>query len=337
MRIEQFDPEADEASVRACDAIYRAGAPADDPSAPPMSPRCFAGWLTWGWTEDPLEAWLARDDAGLPSAWYTLALPERENRHTSALALVVHPSRRRAGLGTVLVGHAVDRARHRGRSLLMADTREGSPGSAFARALGAQQTITEVRRVLEVNAALPAKLATLRDTAEQGAQGYSLLSWQGPVDAVWLADVTDLNAAAADMPRGAGRDEQRWDAQRVRLDERRVAAQGLRSYTVAARHTGTGHLAGLTQLAVDPAEPTWGFQELTVVARLHRGHHLGLLVKVAMLEMLAGREPQLNRVMTGNADQNQHMIAINAALGFRVLDRWPSWELPSTGVPRHQA
>jgi len=63
------------------------------------------------------------------------------------------------------------------------------------------------------------------------------------------------------------------------------------------------------------------------VAGPYRGHRLGLLVKVAMLELLAEREPQLTRIVTGNADGNEHMIAINDELGYTVLDQWPSWEL----------
>jgi hypothetical protein len=78
---------------------------------------------------------------------------------------------------------------------------------------------------------------------------------------------------------------------------------------------------------VDPAEPEWGLQDLTAVARPHRGHRLGLLVKVAMLELLADREPQLARIFTGNADSNEHMIAINNDLGFGVVDEWPCFEV----------
>jgi hypothetical protein len=69
-----------------------------------------------------------------------------------------------------------------------------------------------------------------------------------------------------------------------------------------------------------------------VVARAHRGHRLGLLVKVAMLELLAGREPGLERIITGNADVNEHMIAINTELGYRILDHWLSWELAVADV-----
>ena len=79
--------------------------------------------------------------------------------------------------------------------------------------------------------------------------------------------------------------------------------------------------------------PEWGFQELTAVARPHRGHRLGLLLKLAMLDLLAAREPQLTRVITLNTAGNDHMIAINDQLGFGVLDRWPAWELDVADVP----
>jgi hypothetical protein len=52
-----------------------------------------------------------------------------------------------------------------------------------------------------------------------------------------------------------------------------------------------------------------------------------------MLDLLAEEEPQLTRILTGNAAGNKHMIAINDQLGFTVLDRWPSWELDVADVP----
>ena len=124
-----------------------------------------------------------------------------------------------------------------------------------------------------------------------------------------------LSAALADAPRLAGEEERRWDGARVQAADRRVALQGLRCYSVAARHEATGELAA------------WGFQGLTAVARAYRGRRLGQLVKVAMLQLLAGREPQLERVLTHNSDANQHMIAINTALGFLAMDRLECWEM----------
>jgi GNAT superfamily N-acetyltransferase/RimJ/RimL family protein N-acetyltransferase len=327
MHVERFAPADDKAAVRTCYEIYLAGVTADDPCGPPMSARCFAGWLELGWTEDPSETWLARDGTGEACGWYVLGLPGRENRHLARLTPVVHPARRRAGLGTALVRHAAQRAHHLGRSVLSSESRQGSPGSAFAHALGSRQGITQVRRVLEVAAVTPGRRAELRAAAQAASSGYVLLSWLGQPPPEQLAGIAVVNAAVADMPHEAGHEAQRWSTERVLQDARRVAAQGLRYYTVAAQSLATGELAGLSQLGVEPDEPTWGHQELTVVSRPHRGHRLGMLLKVAMLDLLAEHEPQLTRIITGNADQNQHMIAINEALGFAAFDRWPSWEI----------
>jgi GNAT superfamily N-acetyltransferase len=332
MDLEQFDPAAGGAPVRACHQIHQAGAPFDDPDGPGMPARSFAGWLALGWTEDPSEAWLARTAAG-PVGWYVLRLPQRENRHQAMLALEVHPDHRRQGLGRALLRHAAGRARQHGRILLSGDAREGSAGCAFARAAGARSEITEVRRLLQLNEKPPAQLPTLRAEAERAAAGYALRHWAGEAPADLLGDMARLYAATADMPREEGLEPQCWDVERVRLDEQRGSRMGLRQYTVAAIPPGGAGLAGLTALAVDPPLPEWGFQELTVVARAHRGHRLGLLLKVAMLDLLRRREPQLARIITGNADGNQHMIAINTALGFTILDRWPAWQLDLAAQP----
>jgi hypothetical protein len=104
-----------------------------------------------------------------------------------------------------------------------------------------------------------------------------------------------------------------------------MVRMGVRGYSIAAIHDATGEMAALTQVEVDPDTPEWGHQGMTAVTRPHRGHRLGLLVKAAMLEWLASAEPRLEQVETGNADSNEHMIAVNETLGYAVLD--PSWAL----------
>jgi len=70
------------------------------------------------------------------------------------------------------------------------------------------------------------------------------------------------------------------------------------------------------------------------VTRPHRGHRLGLLVKTAMLDWLAEAEPQLERIVTGNAAVNQHMIAINEELGYELLEPLgQSYEVPVADLP----
>jgi GNAT superfamily N-acetyltransferase len=242
---------------------------------------------------------------------------------------VVHTAGRRAGRGSALLQHAARRARQAGRTLLEIGALEGSPGAAFVGALTTRPSIPAVRRILALDGVPGEQQTALRAEAGPASCGYALVSWSGPAPEDEVAGVAALNAAMADAPREAGQEAPSWNVKRVRLDERRIAAMGLRVHVIAARALNAGELAGLTQLAVDPAMPEWGFQELTAVARPHRGHRLGLRLKLAMLDRLALQEPQLTRIMTGN----NHMIAINEQLGFRVLDRWPCRELGVADVP----
>ena len=88
-----------------------------------------------------------------------------------------------------------------------------------------------------------------------------------------------------------------------------------------ARHRETGELGGHTVVAVEEQRPALADQHDTAVARAHRGHRLGLLLKAGMLLWLAEAEPQLETIDTWNAESNDHMIAVNEALGYRVMGR----------------
>jgi GNAT superfamily N-acetyltransferase/RimJ/RimL family protein N-acetyltransferase len=325
MRIEQFDAAGDPAAARALYDVYAAGAPVDEPGSPPMSFGVFRVMLEQGWCCEPREAWLARPEPGAGGdavvGGYTLELPDRENLHRSGLWIVVAPGRRRAGLGAALLRHASARASELGRSRLTGDVRAGTPADAFACAAGAAAELTEARRTLDVRSIPAGRLAELRATIKAVSAGYGLLEWSGPVPEAYLDAVAALNEAMGDAPRSAGAERQSWDAERVRQTGRRAIRQGLRHYSVAARHEATGELAGLTEVSIDPADPEWGHQELTAVVRGHRGHRLGLLLKVAMLELLAERESQLERIETYNAESNTHMVAINEILGYQVAGR----------------
>jgi GNAT superfamily N-acetyltransferase len=327
VQIERFDPVADPSRLRACYEIVADAARLDDPDRPPSPYPAFASWWTPGDNDDPRQTWLATNEAGQPAGCYLLTLSARENTELARSALVVAPGHRRAGLGTALLAHCKAQARKAGRTRLADRARDGSPGAAFAVAAGAAGGIGTVRRRLTIDDNLAARLAGLRAEAGLLSAGYHLESWLGATPAGYLDEVAALSAAMADAPRDAGVEPKIWDAGRVaRLDQIAVSA-GQRLYSVGARHAGTGQLAAITQLAADPDLPSWARQSLTAVLAGHRGHRLGLLVKIAMLDLLRPHEPALRYITTGNADANEHMIAINARIGFAVsaVHRW--WEL----------
>ncbi|HEU4910767.1 MAG TPA: GNAT family N-acetyltransferase, partial [Actinomycetes bacterium] len=96
-------------------------------------------------------------------------------------------------------------------------------------------------------------------------------------------------------------------------------AHGRRMRQLVARHKESGVLAGHTVVGVESDRPWYGDQFDTSVLREHRGHRLGLLLKIGMLRWLAEVEPQLRMIDTWNAGSNEHMIAVNEALGYEVV------------------
>jgi GNAT superfamily N-acetyltransferase len=331
VHFEQFDPLTDIQRLRACHQMMEAARPADHPSLPPQSFEGFTSW--WAHGGGRQQSWLARDDSGEPVGCYLLTLPEWENTTMAGCGLVVTPARRRAGYGTTLLAHCADRARRASRSRLTSTSatrtkvRDGSPGAAFAAASGARSGLAEVIRTQDISAGLLAGLASLRADAQQRSSDYESLSWLGASPEEHIAQVTRVIAAMSDAPRDAGVQPQTWDAGRVRRLEEIATAHGLRLYSVAARHSATGDFAALTQITTDPGTPGWGIQQITAVLPQHRGHRLGLRIKIAMLELATGHEPSLRRILTGNADSNEHMTAINAQLGYAVSDVYRSWDL----------
>jgi GNAT superfamily N-acetyltransferase len=327
VRIEQFDPAADEKRLRACHDMFVSGLPDDDPNGPPISFGMFRGWWTYGFSAEPREVWLASGESGEPVGCYLLALPELENKNNGFITPVVARAARRRGVGTALLAHAAGQAGQAGRKLMMSDTRVGSPGELFAAAVGARAGMREARRVLDVGADLHARLPDLHAAALRQASGYSLRTWTGVTPDDLVEQTCALYTALGDAPHDDAFERESWDAARLRAAEQRVIAQRTRWYSVAAMHDESGGMAGLTQVNVDPDVAGWGFQEMTAVTRQHRGHRLGLLIKVEMLTRLAAEEPGIRQIMTFNAVQNDHMIGVNAQLGHRVGDYFQSYEL----------
>jgi len=309
-----------------------AGWPTDHPDEAGWAFDSFAGKWGTGFDGRPRQTWLATSDAGEPVGGYLLVLPDRENLSMAFCTLIVAPAARRSGVGRALLAHCADQARRAGRTRLTGTARDGAAGAAFATAVGAAGGIPEVMRILDIDAALAGRLVSLRAVAEKHAGGYSLLSWQPPAAPEHLDQLARLHGAMSDAPRDKGVEPNVWDAARVRRGEQAMAEHGLTSYSVAARHDATGELAALTEICTEADTPGWAFQQITAVLPAHRGHRLGLLVKVAMLEWLLAADPAVRHIQTGNAGANAHMIAINEQLGFRIAGSGRDWELNLTSL-----
>ena len=77
---------------------------------------------------------------------------------------------------------------------------------------------------------------------------------------------------------------------------------------------------GAAVVAVDAETPELAHQHDTAVVRAHRGHRLGLALKLANQRAVRDRFPECAAIHTWNADVNAAMNAINNQLGFETVE-----------------
>lgn len=279
---------------------------------------------------------LAAGEAGGPAIGAALMeFPLLENPHSTEITLAVHPEHRRRGVGTALVEMMGERARsdHRRTLNTIVDVpldRAGDVGSrAFALATGFESTLTGNLRHLHLPLG-PEQLDRLHQVVAgaRDASDYRTRTFVEPWPAECLDDVcTLLGVMSTDEPAGDGdRQAEQWDEDRVRDNEGLLEARGARRLAAVAEHIPTGHLVALTELLVAHDTPDQSWQMLTVVHPDHRGHRLGLAVKLANVELLARVAPGVRIVQTGNAAVNAPMIGVNEMMGFEVVSEGAFWQ-----------
>ncbi|SDZ65970.1 Acetyltransferase (GNAT) family protein [Asanoa ishikariensis] len=308
----------------------------DVPDFPPLCPRSFFGSLTDPWPGAHKVHALARLD-GVPAGFLELRLPYLENTGTADLSLDVLPSMRRRGVGSALLAHAMEASRADGRKHLIGESVWALPGGAdrpvdggvFARATGAALALTDIRRRLDATSIDEAALDSLVSAAWPSAAGYSLVKWAGATPEEFAADQAYLEGRLmSDAPTGdLAVEGMKMDTARLREVETARERRGRRAYTTAARHDASGRLVAITAIEFNDTPDWHAFQQITLVDPDHRGHRLGVLVKVENLRAVLAAEPALRAIDTWNAAVNAHMVAINEAIGFRPVDEWHSWQI----------
>jgi GNAT superfamily N-acetyltransferase len=274
---------------------------------------------------------LLAEVGGAPVGTAALGFPHRDNQHSARVNhLVVHPAHRRLGIGRSLLDAAGTTAREEGRTVLHGQFRQlsaraDSAGREFAEAAGAGLVGRALEQVLDLAAVTTGDLVELREqtvaAAPESVTDYEFIGWQDTAPADLVDVFATLRARmSTDTPISDRPDEPEvWDAARVRDSERRYAAMGRRQIVAATRHRESGALVGYTYLTVATSTPQTAYQEDTLVMAGHRGHRLGLLLKIDALLSIRDLSPQTERIMTWNATINTPMLAVNAALAFQVV------------------
>jgi GNAT superfamily N-acetyltransferase len=276
------------------------------------------------------ELWVARDDAGQIAGFLYLDLPQKDNTSLANVDLGVLPDSRRQGYGTALAKVVEERVAHHGRTIVQAMVHSPlgteTAGQAFARAHGLAVGISDMHQILQ----LPLDQTFLEELAAELAEhhrDYRLVTWQDHcpdelVDAYAALESTFNDEA----PMGElATEAEVVDAARIRFREDQSRAQGRRGWTAAAV-APDGTVAGMTELFFPTHDEVNAFQSGTLVAPAHRGHRLGLALKVLNHLELQRRHTEPRVLHTWNAEENTAMNAVNAALGYRPVELTEEWQ-----------
>ena len=323
MDIREIDP-SDEALVH---RHWEIGRDAEAASRPyDFYPPWETAWLTYQVGRDDVRfVMLGAFDGGTMVGAGRTDLNLLDNLHSAYATVHVDPAHQRRGVGRALDGACVEAARADGRRLLMTEAyappAADSPGLLFARAMGYVAGLEDGMKVVDMLETEPSWDA-LEERAASRQGAYRVITWVDHVPDELVGDYCALNEAFFDeAPLGEMEIEpEKWDRRRVEEREDRNRRTG-RHELAAAALAPDGTMVALTEVMVNERVTARGFQSGTLVDRSHRGHHLGLAIKLANHRQVRAAYPELRILMTGNAGVNGPMNAVNDALGYREIER----------------
>lgn len=256
--------------------------------------------------------------------------PQQENLESISVGVAVHPAHRGQGIATALVEEALLPAiEQSGRTLVEAygeieagvDPEDPAhPVHRIAARLGVTRKNLAVCRALPLPLD-PARLDALEAESAQKRGEYRIEQWVGEIPEEHLSAygrlLTQLEIDEPDEE--VEHEPAEYTPERIRVSERRMREAGtIRILAVAV--APDGEFVGNSEVHVHEAPgSTLGYQENTLVMPEHRGHRLGLGLKVATHRQLAERAPQLRSLVTWNSHVNPWMIQVNEKLGYELL------------------
>ncbi len=243
----------------------------------------------------------------------------RDNIHLAELEVTVRPEHRRRGIGRALYAEATARRREAGRTsacgeVYVVDHEDGS--LAFASAMGAASAHEEDHLALD----LPLSPDRIERLSARTKSGYEIVTWRGrcPDDLIdaYASMRTQMNQ---DVPAGElDHESVVMTPERVRAGEERLA----RTYdiVVAAARRADGVLGGYSLVYVARGSDQ-ALQDDTLIMPAHRGHRLGLALKLATYAVVTAEHPQCRTLHTWTDPENRAMYATNRAFGYRRVER----------------
>jgi GNAT superfamily N-acetyltransferase len=235
---------------------------------------------------------------------------------------------RRSGLGTALARRALEVMEASDTRILTTDTEEEA-GHAFLRWLGAAEKMQGAENRLDLWEVDWPMVERWVDEGRARSPQSELLFFEHRVPDEFLPV---LCPAMSDMLNTMPFDD--LEHGDIIITPETLKAQlyawldtaGGAHHTYASREAD-GSISGITDVTYIPAKPDRISQMFTGVRPDCRGRGLGKLLKASMLLYLRHAYPEARWIITGNANSNDPMLAINRRLGFKTHRGGSSYQI----------
>ena len=247
----------------------------------------------------------------------------KDNLHAAMAFAWTRPDRTREGIGRRVVSELEVIAAGDGRTTIQSEAYLPPGGSAgaehFAAAMGYAVASRESIKELTLT-----DFADRRDAlaAEAGAaRDYRIITFDTVCPDEHLESFGRLLGMLMDeVPLGElDLEASEWSPERIRAAEQRQVDIGRHVHTAMAI-APDGAVAGVSDVRIDDDDPVHGQVGITIVDPAHRGHRLGLALKLATHDLAVATYPELVVLDTSNAEVNTCMNAVNEALGYRTIE-----------------
>jgi GNAT superfamily N-acetyltransferase len=254
-------------------------------------------------------------------------LPMEDHVQLAFTEVATLPSRRGQGIGSLILEETERRARAAGRERCLVEIyvpADAGPDTrsavTFAESHGYTCANREGTKGLDLAASEPGWTALEQECAA-AAGGYRVVDYRDVVpDEHVDGFCTMLRQFMSLVPQGdLGLEQEEWTPERVREAEARRSEIGTATFGALAL-SPVGEVVGGTEVRVGTHDPRVAHVGITVVLPGHRGHRLGMAVKLTTQRALRTAFPACELVATSNAEVNEHMNAINEALGYRQME-----------------
>lgn len=225
--------------------------------------------------------------------------------------VLVHPERRRNGLGGALLDRILERCRELGVTALHGE-HATADGAAFAARRGARDSNRVVKSKLDLDGAhLP---------EPSPPEGWRLVTWLRRVPDEHLDAFVVARRGMDDAPAPDAMDIPSMTAEQVRASEASLEQRDREMRVTVALHE-SGEIGAFTELRVSRGAVS-AFTDDTATVAAHRGRGLARAVKLESLRRLREDHPEVEYVTTSNDEGNAAMRHINESVGFRPTVTW---------------